>query len=131
MFDDFFRNDIERMKGFEGMKSNVPAVNVKETDTAFSLEVVAPGYKKDDFKMHVDEDLLTVSSEHEDSSEEKDGERVIRQEFRKSSFSRSFTLPDTVEASKIEASYADGLLKVTLPKKEVAQKQGKREISIS
>ena len=130
MFDDFFRNDIERFKGFDGTKGQVPAVNVSENETAFSLEVVAPGFAKGDFKLHVDEDMLTISSEAEEKHEEKEGERMIRKEYRRSAFSRSFTLPEIVDAEKISATYQDGLLQVSLPKKEVVEKQSKREIAV-
>ncbi|MCB0736661.1 MAG: Hsp20/alpha crystallin family protein [Bacteroidetes bacterium] len=131
MFDDFFNNDIERFKGFDNARNNLPAVNVSETEKTFHLEVVAPGYKKDDFKLHVEDDLLTISSEMEESHEEKDGKKLIRKEYSKRSFSRSFTLPENVEAENISATYNDGLLGIDIPKKEVEVKAGKREISIS
>ena len=130
VFDNFLNEDFDRWFPAEGRKST-PAVNVKETDTEFSLEVIAPGYKKDDFKLKLDKGMITISASFEDNKEEKEGEKVIRKEYRTSSFSRSFTLPENINVEGIGARYEDGLLKVALPKLEMVNTDGSREISVS
>jgi HSP20 family protein len=126
LLDEFFGDDW-----FRGVQTGtrVPAVNIHETNTSFELELAAPGLKKSDFKISVDGDVLTISAEKKEEKEEKH-KKVTRREFNFTSFSRSFTLPDTVDADKIKASYEDGVLKLELPKKEVAIKQAPKEISV-
>ena len=97
--------------------NNLPAVNVKEVEDAFQIEVAAPGLKKENFKLSLHENRLTISAHQEDNKEEKT-EKFSRQEFNYSSFQRTFTLPKNVDGEKIEASYTDGILHVGLPKKE-------------
>ncbi len=97
--------------------NNIPAVNVKEVENAFQIEVAAPGLKKEDFKLSLHENRLTISAKQENQTEEKT-EKFSRQEFNYSSFQRTFTLPKNVDGEKIEASYTDGILHVGLPKKE-------------
>lgn len=97
--------------------NNIPAVNVKENDGAFEIEVAAPGLKKEDFKLSLHENRLSISTKKEQSNEEKT-EQYTRQEFNYSSFQRTFTLPKSVDGEKIEATYSDGILHVNLPKKE-------------
>lgn len=102
--------------------ANVP-VNIKETDKTFELDMIAPGLKKEDFKLNVQDNMLTISFEHnEQNTEQNTNESWLRREYRQQSFTRSFTLDDTVDANKISASYQDGVLHLTLPKKEGAQK---------
>ena len=110
--DDFFSdNDF---KGFG--KMTVPAVNVSESRDAFKLSLAAPGFKKEDFRVEVREGVLTISAEDRQEREDK-GEKYTRKEYTCSSFSRSFTLPEGVLGGDIVASYQDGELKITLPKK--------------
>jgi len=98
-------------------------VNIRETDKTYEMEVVAPGLKKEDFDVSISDKMLTVSFEHkEENREENKGEGYLKQEYRMQSFSRSFTLDDTVDADKISAQYKDGVLHLSLPKKEGAQK---------
>ncbi|TKK71602.1 Hsp20/alpha crystallin family protein [Ilyomonas limi] len=116
-FDDDFR-------GFNGMLSNnqVP-VNIRETYKSYEMEVVAPGVSKEDFNVNISDNLLTISFEHKEEDKQgssKDG--YLRQEYRMQSFSRSFTLDDTVNADNISAQYRNGVLHVSLPKKEGAQR---------
>jgi HSP20 family protein len=99
----------------------VPAVNVKESKDNYTVSLAAPGLKKEDFKIDIEGNMLTISSEKEETKEEKD-EKFTRKEYNYSSFSRSFTLPDEVNKEKIEAVYQDGVLKMILPKNEQAQK---------
>lgn len=117
----FFDDDFW---GFGGQltSSQVP-VNIRETDRSFELEVVAPGLSKDDFHVEISNNMLTVSFAHkEESKEENKSEDYLKQEYRLQSFSRSFTLDDTVDADKISAQYQNGVLHLSLPKKEGAQK---------
>lgn len=103
-----------------GVNTNVPAVNVKEDDGSFTLEIAAPGLKKEDFKVNLNEDKLTISNESKvEKDEVKDNYR--RKEFNYASFSRTFVLPKTVEPDKIEATYVDGVLHIVIPKKEVTE----------
>jgi HSP20 family protein len=117
-----FFNDDPWFTGTGTTSPRVP-VNLKETSKTYEMELVAPGLKKEDFKIQVSNDSLTVSFEH--SEEEKQGkeeEGWIRREYRNESFSRTFHLDDTVDAGRIEADYNNGILHVCLPKKENAQK---------
>jgi len=100
----------------------VPAVNVVEKNTDYNITVAAPGLKKSDFKINVDGNVLNISAEMEETKEEKDDERYTKREYNYSSFSRSFTLPNEVLKDQIAASYEDGVLKLTVPKKEEAKK---------
>ncbi|WP_149275204.1 Hsp20/alpha crystallin family protein [Pareuzebyella sediminis] len=125
-------NEIFKPDWFGGTENHdfgVPAVNIKENEKDFELELAVPGRKKDDFNIEVDNDILTISSEvsHEDEVKE---ENYTRREFGFSSFKRSFTLPETIDNSNIEAKYEDGLLKFTLPKKEEALPKPKRTIAL-
>ena len=122
VFEDFFRPTDEFFdKGFLGRIITMPAVNVSETTDGYQLSFAVPGMKKSDFKIDLDGDLLTVGAELEETKKEKEQE-FTREEYNFSSFSRSFTVPDEVHKEKIEATYADGELKLTLPKKEEAKK---------
>lgn len=120
-FDDFFSKDLFNWndKNFADFGNTLPSVNVKENDDNFEIDFAAPGMKKEDFKISLDRNLLTVSSEHKTEQEEKDEKgRYARREFNYQSFSRSFTLPsETVDDENIEANYADGILKINVPKK--------------
>ncbi|HEX4877128.1 MAG TPA: Hsp20/alpha crystallin family protein [Chitinophagaceae bacterium] len=108
-------------------KDSVP-VNVKETEKDFRLEVIAPGFEKTDFKINVENDLLTVSAEKKEETAT-ENEKQIRKEFSIGSFKRSFTLDEKIDATAIEASYVNGVLTLNLPKKE-AVKQSATEIVI-
>lgn len=105
--------------GFEKALS-VPAVNITENEKQYNVAVAAPGMKKDDFKIDLDGDILTISSEKEETKEEKD-QNYNRREYNYSSFSRSFTLPEEVKRDKIEAKYEEGVLNIVLPKNEAAK----------
>ncbi|GAB3991173.1 Hsp20/alpha crystallin family protein [Spirosoma daeguense] len=102
---------------YQANTTNVPAVNVKETETAFQLELAAPGLKKENLKINVENNRLTISYNTESKSEETT-EKFTRQEFGFTSFERSFSLPKTVNADQIKAAYTDGILTVELPKVE-------------
>lgn len=117
--------------GMQTFNVDVPAVNIKETDLNFELELAAPGKKKEDFDIEIDHNVLTISSEDKSETEEKDEEgRYTRKEFNYSSFRRAFTLPETINPEKINANYQDGVLKISLPKREEALPKPKRMIEI-
>lgn len=115
--------------GTQKWNPTLPKVNIRDEAEGFELELAVPGMKKEDFKIEVDSDVLTISSERKDETQEK-SEHYTRREFFQSSFKRAFTLPDSVDGSKIDATYEDGILKLALPKKEEAIPQPKRTISI-
>ncbi|MES2702530.1 MAG: Hsp20/alpha crystallin family protein [Bacteroidota bacterium] len=98
---------------------NVP-VNIRETEKAYELHVVAAGLNKEDFKLNIDQNLLHISYEHKAENNEQPQEgKWVRNEYSKRPFKRSFTLTDKVDATNISAKYTDGILLVTLPKKEI------------
>ena len=110
---------------------NVPAVNVIENENGFRIEVAAPGLKKEDFKLNLNHNNLTISAYQETKNEEQDkNEKFTRREFSYSSFQRTFTLPTSVNADAIQASYTDGVLKIELPKREEAKVKPARQIEI-
>jgi HSP20 family protein len=122
VFEDFFRPMDEFFdRGFWSRPFNVPAVNVMEDTDEYKLFFAVPGMKKNDFKIDIDGNMITVSAEVEEKKEEKN-EEFSREEYNFSSFTRTFTLPEEVNREKIEAVYTDGILKLTLPKKEEAKK---------
>lgn len=127
VFDDFFNHT-----GFhpDPFKNRVPAVNISEEDHQYMIEVAAPGLTKSDFNVALDQDVLTISAAKKEESSD-DGEAYTRKEFNYTSFSRSFNVPDTIDREKIAAKYSDGILHLTLPKKEVAKKEGPATIKIS
>lgn len=132
-FDDMFKpwKDLLDINGGRSWTATVPAVNISEEKDVFKLSLAAPGMSKADFNVDVDGDTLTISAEKEEKKETKD-EKISREEYNYSSFSRSFRLPEGVKKEGISAVYQDGLLKVTLPKKEESQNGGQtKKIEIS
>lgn len=125
----FFKNNNSNQVNRNGF---VP-VNIKENEKSYSIDVVAPGFDKADFKVNVDEDLLTVSAEKkneaENDSASNGNEKEIRKEYQYRSFQRSFTLDEKIDASGIEAKYVNGVLTLNLPKKEEVKTPSK-QISI-
>ena len=130
LFDEFLNDNL--MPGFFNWETgqNMPAVNITEGKNDYRIEVAAPGLKKEDFKISLDNNVLSISSEKEYKNETKD-ENVLRREFSYSSFSRSFTLPDSVNGDKIKATHDDGILSVVVPKKDEAKVKPVRDIKIS
>ena len=117
--------------GMQNFNTNVPAVNIKETDTSFGIELAAPGKNKEDFNIEIDHNVLTISSEEKTEKEEKSNEgKYTRKEFSYASFRRAFTLPETVNTDSINATYENGVLHVALPKREEALPKPKRLIEI-
>ena len=124
LIDDLFLN-----QDWSQINTTVPAANIIEADDHFNIELAAPGKKKSDFKIELDERVLTISSETETKSTEKEGS-FTRKEFGYRAFKRSFNIPDTLVTDKISANYKEGILTVSLPKKEEALPQPKKFISI-
>ncbi len=131
LFNDFFNRDwIDfNNRNFSTTQTTIPSVNVVESDDKFELEVAAPGFEKKDFKVELNHNVLTISSDKKEEREEGDGKQYTRKEFSYLSFCRSFTIPDTINHEKIEARYENGILKVLIPKKE-DPKRLKQEIAI-
>lgn len=125
LFNTFF-NDEPSFK----TTSHKPAVNIKETDDSFELSLAAPGLKKDDFKINLHNRNLTISSEVK-SENEVETENYSRREFNFSSFTRSFFLPKSANDDSVEASYEDGILKVSIAKKEEAKAKEPKLIAVS
>lgn len=135
LLNDFFTDDWfnSSLANWRTAGATLPAANVKETNDDFIIEVAAPGMKRDDFRVELDNNVLTISSEIEESREEKDkNDKYTRREFSYQSFQRSFSLPESkVEGGKISAKYTDGILHVTVPKKEEAKVKPARQITVS
>ena len=112
--------------------TNVPAVNVVEHQDGFRIEVAAPGLKKEDFKLNLNHNNLIISGyqETQNGEQDKDAEKYTRREFSYSSFQRTFTLPGSVDAEQIQATYTDGVLKIEIPKREEAKVKPPRQIEI-
>jgi len=110
--------------------SSIPAVNIREDEKRFTLDLAVPGIDKKELKIDINEDVLTISSETKNESEEsRDGYK--RKEFSYSSFCRSFQIPENINKDKIEANYKDGILSVTLPKAEEEKHKISRQVKIS
>lgn len=134
LFDDFFSKDLWDwgMRNNSNTNTSIPAVNIRETADAFEVEMAAPGMNKEDFKIELDNNVLTIRSEREHRNEQQEGERYQRREFSYQSFQRTFQLSkDVVDADKIQAKYENGLLHLTIPKKEEAKQRPPRMIQIS
>ena len=108
---------------------NMPAVNIKESEKNYEVELAVPGYDKKDFEISIDNGLLTVSGEKSEESEKKE-DNYTRREFGFSSFSRSFNLPTNINEENIDAKYADGVLKLTIAKKQESSGKSRKQISI-
>ena len=133
LFDDLFSRDLWNW----GLANNsstdtiLPAVNIRETGANFEVEMAAPGMKKDDFKVELENNELRISSERRSETENKKDERYTRREFSYQSFQRSFMLPqNVVDVDHIHASYEDGVLRLVIPKKEEAKQKAPRMIEI-
>ena len=132
MLDDMFKTDwLGGTSNVNNIGVSIPAVNIQETEDYFLVEVAAPGKTKEDFNIELDNDVLTISSESKKENTEEEKGKFTRREFSYSTFKRAFSLPETVDNAKINASYENGVLLINLPKKEEAKVQAKRMIEIS
>lgn len=132
VFQDFFNSAVNRtLSDFLNVDAPVtqPSVNIKETADDFQIEMAAPGLEKGDFKISIDNNRLTIAAQKEEKKEES-GDNFTRKEFSFSSFTRSFDLPDSVHGENVAASYENGILHVTLPKKPEAKPQPAKTIEI-
>ena len=131
-FDRFFDNDMFdwSTRNFSATNTTLPSVNIKESTDDFEIEVAAPGLDKKDFRIELNHGVLTISSEKKNENETKRGQQFTRREFSYQSFTRSFTLPETVYDEKISAKYDNGVLKVIIPKKEEAKPKPTKNIEI-
>jgi len=127
LLEEFFRPDWNG--GVQSFKSTMPAVNIKENETNYTLEFYAPGLKKEDFNIEIDQKTLSISSEKKVENEE-NNEKYSLKEFSFSSFKRTFNLPESVDFDAIEANYENGVLNVLLPKREEVVQKSKRLIAI-
>src|SRR6185312_3279592 len=132
IWNNFFSNDLFNWdSNFANTGNSIPAVNIKETPDSFLVEMAAPGMNKKDFKIEIDGSALTISSEKQNESEEKDGENFNRREFSYQSFYRTFHLPkEVVNADKIEAKYENGILRLEIAKREEAKQKPARLINV-
>ena len=134
VFNDFFRPfnnwfDMNNGGSIWGNMLTIPAVNIIEDKENFKLSLAVPGMKKDDFKIDIEGDMLTISAENKTEKEEKE-EKFTRKEFNFTSFSRSFTIPEGIKTDKIDARYEDGVLKIFLPKTESIKKMEAKHIAV-
>jgi HSP20 family protein len=135
---DFFNNgtlfptllDLERdLFDFDGGSLLVPNANIVENDKDFRIELAAPGLERKDFKVEINNGILSISAEKEEEKKE-DRKNYKRREFSYNSFSRSFVLPENSLVDKIDAKYEDGILRILLPKKEVTLSKPAKQIKV-
>jgi HSP20 family protein len=122
---DFFDMDFFEPR-FSSLRNQLPAVNLSEDQKNYTVEVVAPGYKKEDFHLKVDNDILTISAESKTEKKEGDDKEYSRREYSVSSFTRSFKLPENAKDDSISAKYHDGILDINIPKSKQEVKATKQ-----
>ena len=121
LIEDIFNNGLNKVWGEEGLTDRADApVNIQETERCYEMQLIAPGLKKEEFKINVDKNILTVSFDHIEEDAEQ-AAKWLRKEYKMKSFKRSFTLNDKIDPSGISARYTDGILNISLPKKEQAE----------
>jgi len=131
LLEDFFNRDLPSVFSSNyNTGYSLPKVNIKETADNYQLEMAAPGLKKSDFNLEIDNQVLTISSETKEEQEHKEG-NYTRREFGYSSFKRTFNLAESIDDAQINASYTEGILRILLPKKEEAKQKPARNIQIS
>ena len=128
-FNDVFDSILnDKFLGGKQQISQIPAVNIAETENEFHIELAVPGLKKEDFKINLEKNVLSVSAEKKSENTE-EGKKFSKREYNYNSFTRSFNLPDSVDQTKIDAEYVDGILKLNVAKREEAKIQT-REIAV-
>ncbi len=129
LLENAFKNDFGKFFYDDNWSNTTAPVNIKETDHAYVLDLVAPGLKKEEFNINVEKEVLSISFEHKEEQKE-ETDKVLRTEYQYRSFKRKFTLNDKINTADISAKYTDGILSITLPKKEVTEPSSKNiEIS--
>ena len=124
VFDNFFRDTWDIMPA---INNSFPATNIKESDKDFIMEFAIPGKSNEDFEIELDNQLLTVKSNHNATNNDYN---YMQHEFDYSSFSKSYDLPESIDLSKIDSHYRNGMLTITLPKRKEFHAQPKRLISV-
>jgi len=130
IFEEFLSGNLLPNFIEEGAWKSTPAVNIYENNEKFEIEIAAPGLEKEDFKIDLKDEYLTVFSERKDKKEEKEKGKVVRSEFRYSSFQRSFSLPHEIDVTAINATHKNGVLTIELPKKVEYKNNLSRQIEI-
>ena len=132
-FNDFLNRDWYEWtnQNYSQTNTTLPSVNIKENENEFEVEMAAPGMRKEDFKIELNNSVLAISSEKQSGDEIKEGNNVTRREFSYQSFSRSFSLPAIVETESISAKYENGILRIIIPKKEEAKPKPLKQIQVS
>ena len=123
--DSFFGNFLNDIPSFKSNNFNFPPVNISETKDIYELEFNVPGRNKDDFKITVDKNILTVSFDKKEEAKD-ENKKQIKSEFSLQPFKRSFTLDEKIESEHIAAKYENGLLRLSLPKKEEVKAEAKQ-----
>jgi HSP20 family protein len=133
LFDRFFANNFFDWSNnnYSVTNTTLPSVNIKESSDDFEVEVAAPGLARSDFKIELVNDMLTISSEKQDSSASGEDQTYTLHEYSYQSFSRSFALPNSADSEKIGAKYENGILRISIPKKEEAKPKPPKQITIS
>ena len=126
LFDDFINRELNLDKS---LFETFPAVNIKELDSSFQIELAVPGKNKNDFQIEIEDSLLTISSNVEEKKNS-DNFKFTKREFSYECFQRTFTLPETIDKTKIDAKYSEGVLNVSLPKLKESVVQSKKVIKI-
>ncbi len=129
---DFLRNDWLDFsnRNFSMTNTTIPSVNIKESNDGFDLEMAAPGLGKSDFKITTSQGILKISSEKKNEVKENSDNEYSRREFSYESFCRTFTLPDSADLEKISAKYENGILLVSIPKKQIQKSANEQTIMI-
>lgn len=132
LFDDFFGTELGdwKRKNYSASNTTLPKVNIIENIEGYIVEMAAPGMKKEDFNIQLNNNELTISSERKEGNG-KEAQQFLKQEFAYQSFQRVFILPETADGEKIGANYENGILTVSIPKKEEAKPKPPRRISIN
>jgi len=132
-WDDFFNDSFFKSANTVNCSGTSPAVNVIEDEKQYRIDVAVPGMSRSEFRIDLDDDLLTISSEQKENSEadESNNPRYMRREFSYSTFKRSFQLPDSIDQENIKASHDAGILSIQLPKKEEVVQKAAKQIEIA
>jgi len=130
-WDDFFNDSFFNgaSPASTGCENTSPAVNVSEEENYFRIEVAAPGIAREDFKIKLENEVLSIALEEKEEKEE-NGRKYLRREFSFKAFKRSFQLPETVDAENIKANHNQGILTIELPKKEEVLQKAPRQIEV-
>jgi len=118
LFSNFFDNDLTER--FDRSLKASPRTNIHENEKSYQVELMVPGFKKDDFSINIENDVMTISAHKEEKNEEKEGKKVVFSEYKVEDFERSFSLSKDVDSNSIDASYDNGILHLDIPKKKEA-----------